>query len=307
VKRDNKVFDVVIVNYNSTDDLLRCLQSIEAADGGLMSNIFVQDNASEDYVDRVFHEFPQVIVSKQSRNIGFARAINKALSQSEAPYVVLINPDTIVCDGCFESVLEYMKGNPDVGIVGPRILDADGGTQGSARAFPTPFTGLFGRNAFLSKCFPNNPITRANMLTSRCNGKTPIEVDWVSGACMVVRRKAIEDVGLMDPRFFLYWEDADWCRRMWQKGWKVIYHPVPTVIHSVGASSSTRPFRSLIEFHKSSYRLFDKHTRDSLGIMNPLVAGVLALRLGVSILLKKMEGLKSNYSGSRFKGSGFRG
>ena len=283
------MLDIIIVNYNSTDDLLRCLQSIGAIDNGTMSNIFVHDNASEDHVDRVSPEFPHVIVSKQSRNIGFARAINKALCQSGAPYVALINPDTIVCDGCFESVLEYMEGNPDVGIVGPRILNTDGSAQGSARAFPTPFTGLFGRNTFLSKCFPNNPITRANMLTSRCDGKTPMEVDWVSGACMVVRRKAIEDVGLMDPRFFLYWEDADWCRRMCRKGWKVIYHPVPTVVHSVGASSSTRPFRSLIEFHKSSYRLFDKHTRDCLGIMNPLVAGVLALRLGVSILLNKVE------------------
>jgi GT2 family glycosyltransferase len=127
------------------------------------------------------------------------------------------------------------------------------------------------------------------MLTSRCDGKTPTEVDWVSGACMVARRKAIEDVGLMDPRFFLYWEDADWCRRMWQKGWKVIYHPIPTVVHSVGASSSTSPFRSLIEFHKSCYKLFDKYNHSSLKTVNPLVAAVLALRLGVSILLNKVE------------------
>jgi GT2 family glycosyltransferase len=284
------MLDIIIVNYNSTDDLFRCLQSIKTIDNGIMSNIYIQDNASEDYVDRVSPKFPHVIVSKQSRNIGFARAINKALNQSAAPYVVLINPDTIVCDGCFESILEYMEGNPDVGIVGPRILDVDGGTQGSARAFPTPFTGLFGRNTFLSQCFPNNPITRANMLTRKCDGSTPMEVDWVSGACMLVRRKAIEDVGLMDARFFLYWEDADWCRRMWQKGWKVIYHPIPTVVHSVGVSSSTRPFLSLIEFHKSCYKLFDKYNHPSLKIMNPLVAGVLALKLGVSILLKKVEG-----------------
>ena len=283
------MLDIIIVNHNSTDDLLRCLQSIGTIDNGIMSNIFVQDNASEDQVDRVSSEFPHVIVSKQSRNIGFARAINKTLSQSAAPYVVLINPDTIVYDGCFESVLEYMVGNPNVGIVGPRILDADGGTQGSARAFPTPFTGLFGRNTLLTKWFPNNPITRANMFTSRGHGKTPMDVDWVSGACMVVRRRAIEEVGLMDTRFFLYWEDADWCRRMWQKSWKVVYHPVPTVVHSVGTSSSTKPARSLIEFHKSYYRLFDKYNRTSFKFINPLVAATLALRLVMSIVLNKVE------------------
>lgn len=282
------MLDIIIVNYNSTDHLLRCLESIYASLQGLPAKIFVQDNASEDDVDRVTIMFPRVLLSKNSKNIGFAKAVNNTLGQGAAPYVFLINPDTIVRDGCFESVLEYMEENPDVGIVGSRILDADGGIQGSARTFPTPFTGLFGRNTFLSKYFPNNPITRANILTSRCNSNMPMEVDWVSGACMVVRRKAINDVGLMDTRFFLYWEDADWCRRMWQKSWKVVYHPIPTVVHSVGISSSIKPARSLLEFHKSCYRLFDKYNRTSFKLINPLVAAILALRLIMSIVLNKM-------------------
>ena len=115
-----------------------------------------------------------------------------------------------------------------------------------------------------------------------------MDVDWVSGACMVVRRKAIEDVGLMDTRFFLYWEDADWCRRMWQKDWRVVYHPVPTIVHTVGTSSSTKPTRSLIEFHKSCYRLFDKYNRTYFKPINPLVAAALALRLVTSIVLNKV-------------------
>ncbi len=282
------MLEIVIVNHNSTDDLLLCLQSIYDSLGDISAKVFIQDNASDDDVDRLRSKFPQAIVSKNRENIGFARAVNKGLVQGAAPYVVLINPDTIVREGCFETILEYMEKNADIGVVGPRILNMDGTIQGSARAFPTPFTGLFGRNTVLTKWFPNNSITRANMFTSRSHGKTPMDVDWVSGACMVVRRRAIENVGLMDARFFLYWEDADWCKRMWQKGWKVVYHPIPTVVHSVGTSSSTKPARSLIEFHKSCYRLFNKYNRTPFKFINPLVAAALALRLLMSILINKV-------------------
>ncbi len=282
------MLDIVIVNHNSTDDLMLCLQSIYDSLGDISTKVFIQDNASDDDVDRLYSRFPQAIVSKNRENIGFARAVNKGLTQSTASYVVLINPDTIVHEGCFQAILEYMEKYRDVGIVGPRVLDTDGTTQGSARALPTPFTGLFGRNTFLTKWFPNNPITRANLVTSKGHGKESMDVDWVSGACMIVRRKAIEEVGLMDTRFFLYWEDADWCKRMWQQGWKVVYYPISTVVHSVGTSSSTKPVRSLIEFHKSCYRLFDKYNRTSFKFINPLVAAALALRFMMTILLNKM-------------------
>ena len=282
------MLDIIIVNHNSTDDLILCLQSIYDSLRDTPPAVFIQDNASDDDVDLLRSKFPQTIVSKNRENIGFARAVNKGLTQSAAPYVVLINPDTIVREGCFETILEYMEKNTDIGVVGPRILNTDGTIQGSARAFPTPFTGLFGRNTILTKWFPNNPITRANMPMSRGHGILPMDVDWVSGACMVVRRRAIKEVGFLDTRFFLYWEDADWCRRMWQKGWKVVYHPIAIVVHSVGTSSSTKPARSLIEFHKSCYRLFDKYNRTPFKFINPLVAAVLALRLVMSILLNKV-------------------
>ncbi len=126
-----------------------------------------------------------------------------------------------------------------------------------------------------------------NVLTKRCTNGKPIEVDWVSGACMVLRREAINDVGLMDPRFFLYWEDADWCRRMWENGWKVVYYPKPAIIHSVGGSSSKRPVRSIVEFHKNCYKFFDKYNRPYLKFINPFVAAALAYRMVLSILLHK--------------------
>jgi len=273
------LLDIIIVNYNSTDYLLRCIKSIYGSLREFPAKVFVQDNASQDGVDRLKAEFPKVILSKNRYNMGFSRAINNALRQGDSPYIVLLNPDSYVMDGFFEPILRHMEENPDVGIVGPKILDHDGSVQGSARTFPTPLTGLFGRSSLLTRLFPNNRLTRENILTTRSDGKSPMEVHWVSGACMVVRRKAVDDVGLMDERFFLYWEDADWCRRMRRKGWKVVYFPESPVVHYAGASSEQAPLRSILEFHKSSYRLFEKYRKPSLWLLKPLAIVGLSLRL----------------------------
>jgi GT2 family glycosyltransferase len=273
------LLDIIIVNYNSTDYLLRCLRSIFDSLQGLPAKILIEDNTSKDGVDRVKEEFPQVVLSKNSYNMGFAKAINKALKQSDSPYIALLNPDTYVMDGFFDSILGYIEENPQVGIVGPKILDHDGSVQGSARSFPTPITALFGRKSLLTQCFPNNLITQKNILTTRSDGVTPMEADWVSGACLVARRRAIEDVGLLDERFFLYWEDADWCRRMWRKGWKVVYFPQASVVHYVGVSSDKALSRSNFEFQKSSYRLFEKYNKPSLWFLKPFAIAGLSVRL----------------------------
>ena len=273
------LIDVIIINYNSTDHLLRCLKSLFDASRGIAVQVLVHDNASKDNVDRVSRLFPQVRLTKNSRNLGFAMAINNALEESCSPCVLILNPDTIVLEDFFETVIDYLNGHDDVGIIGPGILDSDGAVQGSARLFPNLLTALFGRKSLLTKIFPDNPITRENILTGRSDGVTPMEVDWVSGACMVVKRKAIEDVGAMDARFFMYWEDADWCRRMWRRGWKVVYFPSSAVIHYVGVSSEKNVFRSVVEFHRSIYRLFGKHAEKPHSFLKPVVYWGLIYRL----------------------------
>lgn len=271
--------DIIIINYKSTDYLLRCLKSIYDFLEDLPAKVFIQDNDSRDGIDRVRTEFPQIMLSKNDHNLGFSRAVNNALTQGGSPYIVLINPDSVLIDGFFAPLIRYMEENPDVGIAGPKILNHDGSVQGSARTFPTPLTGLFGRSSLLTRYLPNNPFTRENILTTQSDGITPMEVDWVSGACLIARRKAIETVGLMDERFFMYWEDADWCMRMWNKGWKVVYFPQASVIHYVGVSSDKAISRSLLEFHKSSYRLFDKYSKSYYWFLKPLAIAGLSLRL----------------------------
>jgi GT2 family glycosyltransferase len=253
------VIDIVIVNFNSTDYLLKCLQSIYVDLEGFTATVWVEDNGSADGIHRITDQFPSVIITRNERNLGFGAVVNQSLKKGVSPYVVLLNPDSWILKGFFREVISFMEQNSQIAITGPRILDEDGSLQGSARAFPTPLTALFGRSSLLTRIFPNNPITRANLLTNCSDGIHPMEVDWVSGACMVIRRKAIDAVGCFDERFFMYWEDADWCKRMWNGGWKVVYYPVAGIVHHVGVSSSQLVLKSGFEFHKSVYLLFEKY------------------------------------------------
>ncbi|MCG6534510.1 MAG: glycosyltransferase, partial [Syntrophales bacterium LBB04] len=128
---------------------------------------------------------------------------------------------------------------------------------------------------------------RPNVGTDGSGRNFPVDVDWVSGACMVVRREAMEQVGFLDERFFLYWEDADWCARMRQKGWKVVYFPEPRVVHYVGGSSSYRIFRSMVDFHLSAYKLFNKYS-GWMKVLSPLVAAALVSRLTLALIANKL-------------------
>jgi GT2 family glycosyltransferase len=281
--------DIIIINYNSTDLLLRCLESVYDHIKKISLNVYVQDNHSRDGIDRVSLLFPQVVLTKNSYNMGFARAVNRGLEQGSAPHILILNPDSVLRDGSFGSLLQYMEQNPDVGIVGPRILNDDGSVQGSARTFPTPFSALFGRNTFLTKWFPKNPMSRKNVVTSRGEGTAPMEVEWVSGACMLAKRKALDDVGPLDEHFFMYWEDADWCKRMGKLGWKVVYFPKASIVHYVGGSSEKLVIRSVLEFHKSSYYLFRKHSNSRFHYLMPLVLSALGLR---AVLVLASQGIR---------------
>ncbi len=281
-----KPIDIIFVNCNSTDHLIKCLETVYASIEDLTLEILVIDNGSSDGVDRISSEFSEVCLKKNSINIGFSPAVNQGLLQTSSPYIMLLNPDARVEKGFFKTVLEYMEEKKDVGILGPKVLNDDGSVQGSARVFPTPLNGLFGRTSILSKLFPNNRFTRQNILTKSIDWGTPAEVDWVSGACMVIRRKAIEDVGPMDDSYFMYFEDVDWCRRMWQKGWKVVYYPLVSIVHYVGGSSDRLPIRSVYEFHKSCYRFFVMNSKWPKILMRPFTAACLSARFLMIALLR---------------------
>ena len=288
------LIDLIIVNYKSTDFLSRCLCSVYQSLNGLKPNIYVFDNGSDDHVERIECVFPEATFVKHRRNLGYARAVNRILARTSSHYIVLLNPDTVVARGFFESIISFMDHHADVGVSGPKVLNPNGSVQGSARAFPTFRSALFGRRSFLTRLFPNSRIVSANILSNKSDGKTPMEVDWVSGACMIVRRKAMEEVGVFDEQFFLYCEDADLCRRMADKGWKIVYYPNAIIEHAVGGSSEHNLIRSVFEFHRSVYRYFKKNLSSSRLFVKQFVflmlifrfAGVLMLRLLQRSMLK---------------------
>jgi GT2 family glycosyltransferase/glycosyltransferase involved in cell wall biosynthesis len=270
--------DIIIVNYNSTSYLLKCLESIYADIGNVDLTVRIVDNNSQNSVEQVSRAYPQVDLIQNTTNVGFAAAINQGIKSSRSKYLMFLNPDTIISPVFFRPMIDYMENHPRTGIIGPKILDTDGTIQGSARAFPNALTALYGRSSPLTKYFPNNPVSRSNIMTMDHHNEDPLVVDWVSGACMMVRAQAIAEVGLLDRRFFMYWEDADLCRRMWQNNWKVIYLPIPTLHHHIGKSSDSRPLRSIYHFHRSSFLLFEKYTKGVRRTVLPLAVIALIAR-----------------------------
>lgn len=286
-----RTLEIIIVNYNSTDSLKKNLNSVFRNNGEDENvGVWVWDNNSCDNPGMIKNLFPQVHFKESNRNIGFAAAVNKGLEWSSAPYVMLLNPDTVIKKKDIDALLAYMKCQKDIGALGPEILNDDGSLQQSARTFPNWMTGVFGRTSILTRIFPGNTISKRNLLANNGNRKTPIEVDWVSGACMLVRRNAVVEVGFLDERFFMYWEDADWCRRMRGKGWRVIYYPKASVVHSVGHSSRSRCIRSSLEFHQSAYRLFAKYAEGYEAVFKPFVFGLLAMRFYIHSIWHIVKG-----------------
>jgi len=275
-------FDVIIVNYKAYRELSICLEGLITLEGRLIRKIIVVDNESDPVtVSRLKAQFKGIDLLPIRTNLGFARGVNLGLKQSKARYILILNPDTRPKTPFLHKAQSLFASCPDVAVIGPRIEDKDGGLQGSGRLDPGLHTAFFGRTSAITRLFPRNPLTRRNVLLEDTE-QAPISVDWVSGACMLVRRDAIEEVGLMDERFFMYWEDCDWCRRLRMKGWKVIYHPgMGSIIHRVGKSSRKRPLFSLYHFHRSAILLYAKYDKSPLrmGTLVAIIGGI--IRFGV--------------------------
>ncbi len=249
---------VCIVSWNVREDLLACLHSLIPAAKGVPAEVIVADNASADgTVDVVRKRFPEVKLICNESNLGFAAATNQAMAAAGGQFLLLLNPDTVLPEGALGDVLEAADAHPEAGIVAPKLLNPDGTLQHSCRRFPTPAAALF-RHTVLGRLFPNNRWAAEYVMTDWLHDEVR-EVDWVSGACMLVRRELCEEIGLLDEGFFWGCEDVDYCLRAHRAGWKVVYTPRPAIVHRIGASSDQRPDRTVIDFHRSMLRLYRKH------------------------------------------------
>ncbi len=221
---------IIIVNYKTRGMVKQGLKSLRRAGIRLNYEVLVVDNASFDGLpELVREEFPETRLIALEKNVGFAAGNNLAIKKAKGKYVFVLNPDALVPSGTIEALYAYMEAHPKIGVLGPKLVRPDGTRQESAHRFPTPWIPIYRRTPLGKTARARNEIDR--YFLRDVNFTEPTEVDWIEGAAMCVRRAAIDEVGLFDERYFVYFEDTDWCRRFWMKQWSVVYHPGIEVIH----------------------------------------------------------------------------
>lgn len=254
---------IVIVSWNVQDLLQKCLLSIYPSGNHQPGHSFcietiVVDNASaDDSVEMVRQAFPQVTLIANADNRGFTGGNNQGIVASRGRYVLLLNPDTKVLDDALARMVAHMDTHPDVGALGPMLLNPDGSVQSSRRRFPTPATA-FVESTTLQSWFPRHRLLCDYYIQDKPDDAIA-EVDWVTGACLLARREALDQVGLLDDGYFMYSEELDWCYRAKAAGWKVVYFPEAQVIHYGGQSSEQVKAFQIIRFNRSKIRYFRKY------------------------------------------------
>ena len=249
---------IILVNWNTRELLYNCINSVYRNTSNSNFEIIVVDNASsDDSVDMLKLEFGDVKVIANTKNRGFSAANNQGMLASKGRYILLLNSDTIVLDNAIDKAVAFADAHKQVAVVGPRVLNPDNTLQLTCFMFPSILNMLLSAS-YLYKLFPKSRFFGRERMTwwSRDDVR---EVDVVTGCFMLVRREAIEAVGMMDERFFMYGEETDWCYRFKQAGWKVMFTPISTIIHLCGQSSQKVKTEMLIRLRLSILQFIDKH------------------------------------------------
>ncbi|MBI4708859.1 MAG: glycosyltransferase family 2 protein [Candidatus Portnoybacteria bacterium] len=222
---------VLVTNYKTPEMLKLCLKSLKEALFNFESyEVFVLDAESGQDTQFVVKEhFPEFKLTPFKKNIGFRALVNEGLKISEGGYVLILNSDIIFTKGSIEKMIGYMQANQSIGILGPQLLNFDGSVQESCFRFFGPLTALARRTFFGKTSWGKKLMDK--FLMKDFNHQEIRDVDWIMGSAILVRRDAIGEVGPMDERFFMYFEDVDWCRRFWEKGFRVVYYPEARIYH----------------------------------------------------------------------------
>lgn len=273
---------IVIVSWNVRDLLRRCLESIlstsrapeetERVETSVELEVIVVDNASADgSLEMIQNCFPDVRIVANDSNRGFPAANNQGIKLAQGRHVLLLNPDTEIVNGALRKLVHHADRDPDVGIIGPQLLNPDGTVQSSRRRFPslaTAFLESTWLQPAISELESGNLLSRLAAPLQRVLERYYVagrpdhlvqDVDWVTGAAMLARSSAIDEVGLMDEGFFMYSEELDWCRRFQEAGWRVVYLPAAQIVHHIGKSSEQVVAERHIHFQTSKVRYFRKY------------------------------------------------
>ena len=280
--------------------LLRdCLRSIHANTRASAFEIVVVDNNSQDGTPEMLRdEFPNVRVIVNDHNAGFTKPTNQALRASTGRYALLLNNDTVVLPDALDRLVAFADAHPEIGICTPKVLNRDGTLQKQCRrGLATPWE-LFCYFSGLASRFPNDPRFAGYLITYLDENEIHV-VDAVSGSCMLIRRAVMEQIGLLDERFFAYQEDTDYCFRAGQAGWKVFYYPGAQIIHYASQGGSrAQPYRSIWEWHRSYFLYYRKNLAARyIFLFNWFYYIVMGLKLASALLVNFFR--KEKFAGSR--------
>lgn len=245
---------IVIVSWNTRELLNQCLRSIKEGCGGLKLELLVVDNASSDgTAEMVVQDFPEVTLIRNETNLGFARANNIGMRAATAKCICLINSDVTVPPGCLQSMLKYMEKTPSIGLLGPKMLAPGGVASPSCMRSPSLLIALV-HALGLSRVFKSRSLHMTNL-----DYTTVQEVDVLNGWFWMARSTAVAKVGMLDPRFFMYGEDKDWCKRFHDAGWRVVFYPEVEATHYGGGSSRRAPIRFYLEMQRANLQYWKLH------------------------------------------------
>lgn len=277
---------IIIVSWNVRDLLYACLNSIDNQRYGLDLEVIVVDGASADGSPAMVREaFPWVKLIACDENVGFPRGNNIGLAEANGRYLLLLNPDTEIKGDALPVLVDFLSQQPDVGLVGPQLLNSDGSIQSSRRRFPSLATALF-ESTWLETVAP--PQILRHYYAQDLPDDQIADVDWVTGACMLTRHEIYAAIGGLDAGYFMYSEELDWCRRIKDAGWRIVYLPATQVLHHVGKSSEQAVTARHINFQRAKLRYFRKYHG---GLATAVLRTVLLLNYIWQMVLEGGKGL----------------
>ena len=274
----------VVVNHDAGEVLRTCVASLRAEG---VDDVVVVDNASTDgSVEALATEDAGVRLVRTGTNLGYGAGANRGIAATAGDYVLVSNPDVAFHDGAVDRLRAVLDADATVAIVGPCIREADGSRYPSARRFPSMVDAA--GHALLGQVAPENPFSRRYRM-AEIDATVTTPVDWVSGACFLARRAALEELGGFDERYFMYVEDVDLCWRAHRAGWGVVFAPEAEVTHLQGVSTARRPYRMLLAHHLSALRFAARTTSGARRALLPGVALVLAVRFALSVVKQALR------------------
>jgi GT2 family glycosyltransferase len=248
---------IIIVSWNVRKLLANCLQTIDSGRGELNLEVIVVDAGSVDGSPEMLREqFAWVNLVARSDNVGFPKGNNIGIERARGRHIMLLNPDTEVIGDALSQMVAYLNQHLDVGVVSGMLINPDGSIQSSRRRFPTFGTAVF-ESTWFEPYAPHSLIR--DYYAEDLPLDEPVDVDWLTGASLMVRHEVIDEVGLMDEAYFMYSEELDWCRRIKDAGWRIVFLPSAEIIHHVGKSSEQAIVQRHINFNKAKLRYFRKY------------------------------------------------